>query len=245
MQVSISIGQNHHYLLKEALLIYQSNQDMYGRQSSFVTHHGVRMDGQGRIPKLGAAKPLSLAFIRSLVQSLGGYLAVEYLPDHVLARTDRIIAWWTKPQTRHMYFGDKAGHMTRLTGKIFPQPALVWIANGKQLTVRALKENRRPTPKTKLCVAPYWNLYADGRLCQGTMRSPKNSAVASIKQWEESFYASEFTHGNVGRLTRHKGGFEGLWKSLAGREQFPLDSLIELPEKLDQLLTGKRQALGD
>jgi hypothetical protein len=41
-------------------------------------------------------------------------------------------------------------------------------------------------------------------------------------------------------LTRHPGGFEGLWKELAGKEEFPLDSLIELPETVEDFLSGKR-----
>jgi hypothetical protein len=73
------------------------------------------------------------------------------------------------------------------------------------------------------------------------MRAPDASTVASIAQWEQSFYESEFTHGNVGRLTRHPGGFEGLWKEHAGKEKFPTHSLIELPETVGEFLSGKRR----
>jgi hypothetical protein len=46
-------------------------------------------------------------------------------------------------------------------------------------------------------------------------------------------------HANVGRLTRHAGGFEGLWTGLAGtRKRFPLDSLIHLPQTLAQFVRG-------
>ena len=124
---------------------------------------------------------------------------------------------------------------------IFPQPALVWLAMDHSLSIRALKENRRPAADTKLCVAPYWNVYDTGSVCLGSMRAPDASTVASIPQWEQSFYESEFTHGNVGRLTRHPGGFEGLWKKLAGQEEFPADSLIELPETVEEFLSGKRR----
>ena len=127
-----------------------------------------------------------------------------------------------------------------MNGAIFPQPALVWLAMDHSLSIRALKKNRRPAADTKLCVAPYWNVYDTGSVCLGSMRAPDASTVASIPQWEQSFYESEFTHGNVGRLTRHPGGFEGLWKELAGTVEFPTDSLIELPETVAELLSGKR-----
>ena len=152
---------------------------------------------------------------------------MEFLPESVLARTERLIAWWTPPQKRLMFFGTAQGDMAGMNGAIFPQPALVWMAMGHSLWIRALKENRRPTADTRLCVAPYWNVYDTGSVCLGSMRAPDGSTVASIPQWERSFYESEFTHGNVGRLTRHSGGFEGLWKELAGQEEFPADSMID------------------
>jgi PRTRC genetic system protein B len=140
-----------------------------------------------------------------------------------------------------MFFGTTQGDMAGMNGAIFPQPALVWLAMDHSLSIRALKENRRPAADTKLCVAPYWNVYDTGSVCLGSMRAPDGSTVASIPQWEQSFYESEFTHGNVGRLTRHPGGFEGLWKELAGKEEFPTDSLIELPETVGEFLSGKRR----
>ena len=168
-------------------------------------------------------------------------MQAEFLPESVLARTERLIAWWTPPQKRPMFFGTTQGDMDGVNGAIFPQPALVWLAMDHSLSIRALKENHRPAADTKLCVAPYWNVYDTGSVCLGSMRAPDTSTVASIPQWEQSFYESEFTHGNVGRLTRHPGGFEGLWKELAGNEEFPIDSLIELPETVGEFLSGKRR----
>jgi PRTRC genetic system protein B len=140
-----------------------------------------------------------------------------------------------------MFFGTTQGDLGEINGAIFPQPALVWLAMDHSLSIRALKENRRPAADTKLCVAPYWNVYDTGSVCLGSMRAPDASTVASIHKWEQSFYESEFTHGNVGRLTRHPGGFEGLWKELAGNEEFPAVSLIELPETVEEFLSGKRR----
>jgi hypothetical protein len=71
------------------------------------------------------------------------------------------------------------------------------------------------------------------------MRRPDSTSVATIQAWERSFYESAFTHANVGRLTRHKGGFEGLWGGLAGkRQRFPLETLIVLPQTLAQFVRG-------
>ena len=242
MQVDVSIGQNYHFALREALLIYRSTENQNGSfGNTFITHHEVNADNRAKQPTLGPAKTLTIEFVQSLVQALGGRVQAEFLPASVIARTERLIAWWTPPQRRQIFFGTTQGDMAGMNGAIFPQPALVWLAMDHSLSIRALKENRRPAADTKLCVAPYWNVYDTGSVCLGSMRAPDASTVASIPQWEQSFYESEFTHGNVGRLTRHRGGFEGLWKDLAGKEEFPIDSLIALPETVEEFLSGKRR----
>jgi hypothetical protein len=40
MQVDVSIGQNHHFALREALLIYRSTEQQHGNfGNTFITHH--------------------------------------------------------------------------------------------------------------------------------------------------------------------------------------------------------------
>ncbi len=74
------------------------------------------------------------------------------------------------------------------------------------------------------------------------MRRPESASVAAIPSWEQGFYESNFTHSNVGRLTRHKGGFDGLWSALVNKRlPFPKGSLIKLPETLSQFIHAGRQ----
>jgi PRTRC genetic system protein B len=90
-------------------------------------------------------------------------------------------------------------------------------------------------------VVPFWNLSDDGRVCTGTMRRPDSATVAAIPAWERGFYESAFTHANVARITRHEGGFEGLWESLKNkRGRFPTKTLIQLPQTLVQFVRGER-----
>lgn len=234
MEIHLSIGQNHRFELHEALLVYRD------RQSSFITRHDVRAEKSGP-PTLGPAQPLTLAFVESLMRSLGGNIAAEVLPENVLAKGDRLIIWWTPEQRRQMFYENAEGKAADLNGGIFPQPPLVWkVANG-ELSIRALVRNKRPEATTALAVAPFWNLSDDGCVCTGTMRRPESATAAAIPAWERGFYESAFTHANVGRLTRHKGGFEGLWESLKGkRRRFPTETLIQLPQTLEQFVRGER-----
>jgi PRTRC genetic system protein B len=234
MQVHVSIGENHCFELHEALLVYRD------RQNSFITRHDVtaRKDAP---PTLGPAQPLTTAFVESLMRSLSGSVQAEVLPANILAKADRMIVWWTPARRRQMFYQNAEGKAAGLNGRIFPQPPLVWKVLNGELIIRALTENKRPEGQTKLAVAPFWNLSDDGRVCTGTMRRPENASVAAISAWERGFYESAFTHANVGRLTRHKGGFDGLWSGLAGkRTRFPDETLIVLPQTLAQFVRGER-----
>ncbi|HYK37796.1 PRTRC system protein B [Alloacidobacterium sp.] len=234
MQVQIAIGENHRFELREALLVY------HGNQTTFITKHEV-ITQQNTAPALGPAQPLTLAFVESLVRSLGGGAAAEVFPENILARSDRMIAWWTPAQRRQMFYQHSEGKADQLNGRIFPQPPLVWRAADGQLKIRALTENKRPQVQTKLAVAPYWNLSDCGTVCTGSMRCPGNASVAAISDWERAFYESAFTHANGGRLTHHKGGFVGLWSELTGkRALFPLKTLIVLPQTLAQFVRDER-----
>ncbi len=137
-------------------------------------------------------------------------------------------------------FENSEGKAQILNGKSFPQPPLVWRVAQGELKIRAICENRRLKAETALAVAPFWNLSDDGGVCLGSMRCPESASVGSIDAWERGFYESAFTHANVGRLTRHKGGHDALWARLAGtRWPFPTDALIRLPQSLAQFVKGR------
>lgn len=233
MKVEIAIGEMHRFELRDALLIYREN------RRSFITWHTVMAQKQGP-PVLGPAQTLTTGFVEDLAESLSGAAMAEVLPANVLAKTDRMIAWWTPRRVRRMFFENTEGKAQQLNGKVFPQPPLVWKVAQGDLRIRALSENRRPTAQTKLAVAPFWNLSDDGRVCLGSMRCPESASVGSITAWEQGFYESAFTHANVGRLTRHEGGHDALWSSLEGtRRPFPSEALIHLPQTLAQFVQGK------
>ena len=147
MQVHISIGENHRFELREALLIYGD------RQRSFVTRHAVVHQKEGP-PTLEPAQPLALAFLESLARSLSGSFPAEILSETVLAKGERMIVWWTPACRRQMFYENAEGKGAALNGKVFAQPSLVWRVENGELRIRAIVENKRPTANTKLCVAP-------------------------------------------------------------------------------------------
>lgn len=230
MDAHVRIGNNRIFTLKQAVLLYQDG------TRAFATLHEVK-HRPDQASYLGAGQSVTIGFLESLAESLGASMAAEILPDHVLARTPELIAWWTTRKTRLMFFGDGDAKARDLNGKMFPHPALVFMIRGRELFVRALGENCRPKADTCLKNAPYWNTDAKGRVCLGSMRVPDEVSASFLQGWEQAYFASQFTHpSGAVRLTTHPGGFLGLWLSLAGKHCFPLKFLADSRQTLRQFI---------
>jgi len=222
MRFSIDVGSELELKLHQAVLLYRND---HGNRVMATVHGVVQKEADGT-PLLGAGQLLSTAALRELTRQLGTSCPAEYLPDHIVARTPELIAWWTPAAMRPMFFR-QGSELASVSGKLFPHPALLFLVRNGVLLVRALPENRRPDRETRLAAAPYWNIDNSGTVCAGTMRTPKSLAVDSIHAWQQAFFQSEFTHpGGAGRLTSRKGGTAALWKSLAGKRTFPRSTLI-------------------
>jgi PRTRC genetic system protein B len=230
MKAYVNIGANREFTLAEAILIYKG-----GGEGAFASLHQVKQSENG-IPYLMPGEAVTTAFLRTLAQGLGAQVKSEILPDNILARTPDMLVWWSRPQRRMMFFGGADHEARKLNGLVFPHPALVFKVAGKDLFVRAVATNARPGFNTPMKAAPYWN--TDVRVCPGSMHVPDISDVASIPQWEDAFFQSEFTHpAGAVRLTSHPGGFTGLWRSLAGKKKFTNQYLLDASETLQEFVT--------
>jgi PRTRC genetic system protein B len=234
MDAHVRVGDNRIFTLKQAVLLYQEG------SRAFATLHEVKSRPNGA-SYLCAGQSVTTGFLEALAKGLGASMGAEVLPEHVLARTPELIAWWSRAQRRLMFFGEGNAEAKKLNGKVYPHPALVFMIHGRELFVRALSEGRRPRANTRLRNAPYWNTDAHGRVCLGSMRVPEEVSAASLSGWEEAYFASEFTHPSGGvRLTTHPDGFLGLWSSLAGRKHdFPATSLADSKQTLQEFVERK------
>jgi len=231
MRFSIDVGSELELKLYQAVLLYRND---HGNRFMATVHGVVQKETDGT-PLLGSGQLLSTAALRELAKQIGTSCPAESLPENVIARTPELIAWWAPATIRPMFFRDSS-ELAGISGKLFPHPALLFVARNGTLFVRALPSNHRPGPDTRLVAAPYWNIDSNGAVCAGTMRAPKALTVASIPAWQQAFFQSEFTHpGGAGRLTKRKGGTAALWKSLARKKIFPRSTLIEM-EPLNEFL---------
>jgi PRTRC genetic system protein B len=232
MECHVELGGSEELGLKGAILVYQGN------SRTFASWHAARVPESGGAPYLAEGQPLTTAFVRALAEGLGARVTAEILPERVVARTPETIVWWSPAQMRTMFFGGAEGKAKHLSGRRFPQPALVWKVIGRELWLRAMAENCRPDAATPLKTAPYYNVSEQGLVCQGSMRAPDEASTAAIDLWERAFFESEFTHAyGAVRLTNHPSGSLGLWAGVAGeKKRFPVRFLTDARETLRQFV---------
>jgi PRTRC genetic system protein B len=232
MDARVVIGANRTFALKNAVLLYGDGTSM------FATLHSIKMRAKSGAPHLGPGQALTTAFLKTLAEGLGARTAAEILPENVLARTPDMVTWWMRTKREVMFFGGVDPEARPLDGGTYPHPALVFKATRRELFVRALERDERPTGETPLKTAPYWNCDAGGRVCLGSTRLPDETTVESITSWQASFFRSQFTHANGAvRLTSYPGGFISLWKSLKNNLlPFPKEFLTNAKETLRQFV---------
>ncbi len=130
---------------------------------------------------------------------------------HINPSEKGTVLWYTKTQQRQIYFVDSLG----ISNGKAQVPPMLWFANKSSLTVFALANDRRPTEKTPLHYAPFFNIYEKGNVCMGTVSIDiKNSASVEefIQAWEHYFFNSYFSHSLCENLT--KKNIVTLWKDL-------------------------------
>lgn len=202
---------------------------IYGRsyeQTQFASVHEIT-EAKGKL-RLGTGKPLTDAFAVSFLRSMGEDLKVEFLPARVLYRTHDRTVWWSAPRREAMRFRT-GSELHPVFGKPVAIPGLAWRLSSRHLSVRAVAGPDRPTPTTRLCVAPFWNTTpSDGVVCEGTMPRPSSRGPGAIEDWEDAFFGSEFTHqAGAGSLCRDW-TYPELMKRLAKDGcDFPGDALVD------------------
>ena len=178
------------YHPKSALVFYETK----GRTTDVYVEH-FDMDSNGTPIN---AHPLTVKEANILAKALQtdeekstaflkpkGILPTNIL--HINPSEKGTVLWYTKAQEQQLYFVNGLGIPN---GKAYVPPML-WYASKNSLAVFALTTDRRPTEKTLLYYAPFFNIYEDGKVCMGTVSIDiKNSASVEefTTAWENYFF---------------------------------------------------------
>jgi PRTRC genetic system protein B len=232
--------------LRAAFLIYASDASQYygHERSVYATVHAITADPENRAaPTLGPGVPAAKADLSVLAQVMAEATAFQgMIPDNLLFISPNAIAWWRPAAKRRVWFRTNDDAIGTKSADVM-HPPLVFIATAKQLYAFAVARNERPTGKTKLFKAPYFNVYASGALCQGNIKMPATQDAESIPKYEAAFFRSHFTHPNDGDLVDNDGGAIALWAHLLDHPDDPFDwNAVLKPRKTDLITTLKEIA---
>lgn len=193
------------------------------------------------------AHPLSAKEMRKLAELFataqaqkGGQLCSRgVLPLNVLhirQQGEAFAVWYTPAQEVELFFVEG---LQIPCGKA-QVPALLWKATIDKLQVYALKSKGRPTPATPLYHAPFFNIYASGQVCMGTVNNTltRESGLEDfIAAWEQYFLNSYFSHSINGNSSTRSDTID-LWRKLLRKPQpFPNKELLLSGLTLKNLLS--------
>ena len=217
-----------------AILFHQAeNTNEYRGSSHLATLHTIEMV-DSYTPKIKEGQLLSHERLMQLLNHMAGLSTesgLEMLPENVLAKTADVLVWYEKAQVRPMLF--KVGN--RPIKLNVPWPALIFKAEGDELSVAALRYTRRPKDNDPIHYAPLMNTYADHSVCTGTAVCPDTVEIDSIPAWNEVIFDTYFTHMNdeyVKRISSDTSettttSLMRFWKGLKGQTRFPVRALIQ------------------
>lgn len=227
------------YLPVKALVIYQSST----REQEHVFVEAYDMNKQGKPVN---AHPLSIVEIAKLAECLNTGLELRsnylksssLLPDKVLyiyPSQNGFAVWYTPEQEVSLLFKDTLGIPS---GKAYVPP-LIWKAGKEELEIYAFKSKSKPSAKTPLFCAPFFNLHANHKVCMGSVDTDMeniHSLEDFIGRWEQCYWNSYFSHMIAG-TSPVKGNIVQLWQALVNtHEKFPLDVLITANKTIKDLL---------
>lgn len=247
---NVSQDFNRQYKPSKALLIYQleptEDNNGYGSREDNNNQVYVESYDIGRNGNPINAHPLSLQEIISLSELFqssqelkSNYLKSKgMLPNKVLyinPQTNGCAVWYTPPQEVDLYF---VQGLNIPTGKA-KIPAMIWKATKDSLNVYALKGKGKPTDKTALYHAPYFNIYENGNVCMGTVNIQIDRYTCLedfMAKWETYFFNSYFSHTIGGHQSSHL-DMIALWQGQVGTgNPFPTETLIKHRITLKQIM---------
>jgi len=211
---------------------------------AMVTIHTVAR-GPGRYVLL-PGKPASAQALHQLLTRFNPNIACQgLLPCNLLRHTPGELLWHCPGRIEPIFFQTSHGELNAISGRRVRHPPLLFHVVRRNLYVAALPDDHRPTLQTNILRAPYYNLSAEGQVCQGSMNGPRENRPEMLARWERAFFHSAFTHpqGGAFQITSHPHGHSGLWLEQAEqlRAEFPVEHLVPMKMTLSQWLMEHAQ----
>lgn len=250
MDFNIEDGATDGYA-RQAILLYQGQKP--GSYSStgttlMATLHQIANVGTRANPRveIQPGSPITKEALFAVLKSLGDQhaMSADLLPENLLSYSSVHQMWWRPAGQTQVFFDCKE---LGKRGAMVPHPPLVFLVIGNQYHVFALKDSKRPGADTALFHAPYFNVYDSGSVCMGSAAKPSKITPEHIKEMEDSFFNSSFTHvnGKVKKIDHPRGEY-AFWKDMLDGvyAEFPIDVLVPHGLTLAVLLDRMKRSGG-
>ncbi|WP_216329384.1 PRTRC system protein B [Deinococcus aestuarii] len=172
---------------------------------------------------------------------LNALQTLTLVPEHVVALGVGSLAWVVERQERRLLFQgatDKA--VAALDGQVFPQPRLLFVTRGAQMFAYALRGTERPTGDTPLYRAPYFNIFSNHAVCNGSMQRPGAITPENADAWTQAFFYSNFVKPADSQKRWATGGtYRELWDAVREAGEFKDEWLVPAGLALAQALGGQ------
>lgn len=176
---------------KFALIVYANDQ---GTRTT-MTRHGIANNQLKEGSLINPQSVMKLINTTCSNQPPAPHNAI--LDSCILAQDHLSVTWHRSRQKKSFYLYEEL-----ITVEL--PPLLFQFTLGGGLKVAALRYNRRPTSTDTLYHAPFGNIYGDGRVCLGSMMTPRVINNETIKAIETEFFSTKFTHTNHDKILRTK-----------------------------------------
>lgn len=167
-------------------------------------------------------RPVKIEELRTLLKGInGGSSSCGVLSANMLSVDPGLSMWWYIPAgKRYISFAKRTG----IASGEAQLPALLFGVDNHGLSVWALASDERPTEKTPVYHAPFFNV-TQGSVCMGNVRVPEGVNIEDAVKWEKLFFRSVFTDEGDMQLSGIKP--VDLWKSLTNGKlkKFPVKHL--------------------
>ncbi len=240
--INVTVERRRKLIPERALIVYREEQESYCATRNYdVIQFDITEEGEFVKPKA-----LDIGGMQDIFNSMSGNASMEFLDTRILAMNNSSIVWYEPSRRTEIFFdcteANRKDLNTLCKGRKIWWPALLFKLDHGILYCRALADNRRPTLKSKLYVAPLTHIDPQDRhVCTPPhLRfDPTASIIANMQRYSEDFYHGIFGHATYGELTSHPGGHDGLWREILqapGNRHFPNQYLKETNETLQDFL---------
>ncbi len=233
--MNISIQKQPLLAPRKAIIFYEGNTDY-----SVATYHKIHRNGE-----LSAGKNIDVNDLEELFRS-NGKGGMNFLPENVLAVKNNSIVWFEKSRKHKIFFNTEGKDrlaLNQYSGREVIWPALLFMIRQETLHCWALGNNRRPTLKTPVYIAPLTHISEiNGQVClpHGLRLLSGVNPQDNMRLVSESFYNGIFGHGTGSmRQINHPGGHDGFWTEYLKKDKhtgFPVELLKPTNKNLEDIL---------